>query len=113
MIFMSVQKIKLTQLEAFELQVKTRHSELSSFLSYKLNINCLSKLSSNPHSYYKYVMGVIAQQMTESICTFCLPPIQLTYFYISDAKQKIMLTLDKKENNIFCLNLVKKNRSTM
>ena len=89
---MSAQKMKLTQLEAFKLQVKSRYSELSTFSSYKLNINCQSKLSSNPLSYYKYV----TQQMTGSICTFCLPPIQLTCFYISDAKQKITLSLEHK-----------------
>ena len=108
MILMSAQKIKLTQLEAFKLQVKTRYSELSSFLSYKLNINCLSKLSSNPHSYYKYVMAVHTQQMTGSIYTFCLSPIQLSYFYISDAKQKITLTLEAKYDNTFCSKLGKK-----
>ena len=58
-------------------------------------------------------MGVKTHQMTGSICTFCLPPIQLTYFYISDAKQKMTLTLETKENNTFCLKLGKKNRSTM
>ena len=50
---MSALKIKITQLEAFKLQVKIWYSELSSFLSYKLNTNGLSKLSSNPHSFYK------------------------------------------------------------
>ena len=53
-------------------------------------------------------MGVNTQQMTGSKCTFCLPPKQLTYFYISDAKQKMTLTFETKENNTFCLKLGKK-----
>ena len=89
MILMSAQQIKLTQLDAFNMQVKTWYSELRSFLSYTLSINCPSKHSSNLHLYYKYVIGVSTQQMTGSICAFCLPPIQLTYFYISDAKINI------------------------
>ena len=91
MILMSAQKIKLPQPEAFELQ------DFSSFLSYKLNINCLSKLSSNPYSYNKYVMGVNTQQVTGSISTFFMPPLQLTYFYFSVAKQKMTLTLETKK----------------
>ena len=39
---------------------------------------------------------------------FCLRPIQLTYFCISDAKQKITLTLETKENKTLCLKLGKK-----
>ena len=50
------------------------------------------------------------QQNTGSICTFCLPPIQLTYFYISDAKQKITLALETKENNPFGLKFGKKKQ---
>ena len=55
-------------------------------------------------------MGVNTQQITGSICTFCLLPIQLTYFYISDGKQKITLTLERKENRTFCLKLGKKKQ---
>ena len=113
MILMSARKIKPIQLEAFQLQVKTRCSELSPFLSYKLNIICLSKLSSNPHSNYKYVIEVNTQQMTGGICTFCLPRTQLTYFYIGDAKQNMTFTFETKENNTFCLKLGQKSRSTM
>ena len=58
-------------------------------------------------------MGLNTQQMTGNICTFCLPPINLTYFYISDAKQKIALTLETKEINTFCLKFGQKNRSKM
>ena len=108
MILRSAQNIKPTQLEAFKLQGRTRYGELSSFLSYKLNINCLRKLSSNPRSYYKKVKGVKTQQMTGSICTFWLLHLQLTYLYITDAKQKISIAHETKENNTFCLKLGQK-----